>query len=502
MQAIPSDDLLVLPRPHFALRDGGLYFLLSTRPFAEFDVDDSRLWEMLDGRATVGLLERRQSGAKQRLLKFWNLGVCEFAAPEFPSRRRRILVIEPHMDDAILSVGGLMWSLRDSCDFTLATVGGRSNFTSYYMMERDFFDVRRVTNLRTAESALVMRLLGGKHIDMGLPEAPLRYHDGNWTLEWFKRHRKAIGAFIGHSGTEDELELWSNAIERLIRDSEAEEIWMPLGIGSHADHELTRNACLRVLERLTELTSRRAVFLYQDVPYASTFPWHTEQVVRALTEAGGMLERRLEDVADAFADKLRLLSIYGSQFKMSYMTPKVEATARLSSRGADGQVECLYRLSRVPNAVDLFHAYSGRQIVEDLAIRLTPWYRRNRLAPRIRILSPLSIGRWEQDLGILLNAFPKATLEIHVAEGNLAETEHLISQRIEVRSVKGVRRAWLLRALRLAVAWPNPTILLPGEARAVMARAARLLWLPSDTLIGPRMTHLILALERVNGSAG
>lgn len=497
MQSIPSDDLVVLPRPHFELREGGLYFLLSTRPLAELNTDEAELWKALDGTATVGQLEQRKPGAKVRLQRLWTLGACEFAAADFPSKRKRILVIEPHMDDAILSVGGLMWSLRESCEFTLVTAGGRSNFTSYYMMGRDFFDVQRVSELRNAESALVMRLLGGRHVDLALSEAPLRYHDGNWTLDWFKRHRKAIGGFIGHSGTEEEIESWAAAIERVVLASEAEEIWMPLGIGSHADHELTRNACLRVLARVPDVAKRCDLFLYQDVPYASSFPWHTSQVVGALTESGAALEQRLEDIVDAFESKLRLLSIYGSQFKMSYMSPKVEAVARMASPDGAGRFECIYRLSRTPGAVDPFRVYSGRRIVEDLAVRLAPWYRHHRLAPRIRFLSPMPAGRWDEDLRLLLDAFPQAVLEVHVSENNLAETQHLMSPRIEVCPVRGAGRSWLLRLLKLGVSRPCPLIVLTGESRPAAGRAAKLACFMSDTLIGTRMTHLALAIWRV-----
>lgn len=497
MQSIPTGDLVALPRPHFKLRDGSLYFLLSSRAHAELDAEEARLWTMLDGDATVGRLELQQPGARRRLERLWDLGVCEFAPTQFPTRRKRILVIEPHMDDAILSVGGLMWSLRESCEFTLATAGGRSNFTSYYMMERDFFDVQEVSALRNAESALVMRMLGGRHVDLGLSEAPLRYQDGNWTLDWFKRHRKAIGGFIGHAGTDDEIERWADAIEGVIENSPAEEIWMPLGIGSHADHELTRNACLRVLARNPDIAGRSAVFLYQDVPYVNAFPWHTPQVVDALTERGGVLELRLEDVADAVPAKLRLLSIFGSQFKMSYMAPKVEAAARSASSGGEGLYESLYRLSRVPDAVDPLRVYSGRRIVEELEARLTPWYRRHRSASRVRILSPMPVGRWRDDLQLLLDAFPQAVLEVHVSARNLAETERLSSARIDVRPVQGTSRGWALRLLRLALTLPCPTIVLPGENRPTAGYAAKSICFLSDVLIATRMSHLALALRIV-----
>lgn len=498
MQANLTDDMVVLPRPHFQLRAGGLYFLLSTRPLAELDANETSLWAMLDGVATVGQLDQRQAGARERLARLWALGACEFAAARFPANRKRVLVIEPHMDDAMLSVGGLMWSLRDSCEFTLVTVGGRSNFTSYYVLEREFFDVPTVSKLRNAESALVMRLLGGQHIDLGLAEAPLRYHDGNWTLPWFKRHRKAIGGFIGHSGTEEEIESWTHAIERVVCVSQAEEIWMPLGIGSHVDHELTRNACLRVLSRNPMLAKRSDVYLYQDVPYANGVPFHTEQVVRALYDSGAELNQRLADISEAFDAKLRLLSVYASQFKMSFMAPKVEMAASKVSPGGEGRFECLYRLMRAPSAVDPFQVYSGRHIVEELKVRLAPWYMRHRLTQRVRIVAPLPVGRWNDDLQLLLDKFPRAILEVHVSANNLAETEHLMSPRIDVRPVQGPTHNWFRRLLKLSISKPCPMVVLTGETRTAAGRAAKLLCFTSDTVVGTRMTHLTLALRCVS----
>ena len=111
----PTDDLVVFRRPHFELRNGSLFFLLSTRPHAELDEKEAKLWAMIDGITTIGQLKQAQPGAEERLGRFWDSGICEFVPSRFPEKRKRILIVEPHMDDAILSVGGLMWSLRESC---------------------------------------------------------------------------------------------------------------------------------------------------------------------------------------------------------------------------------------------------------------------------------------------------------------------------------------------------------------------------------------------------
>lgn len=498
MQGSPADDWVPLRRPQFELRESRLYFLLSTRPHAEFDANDVALWRSVDGVSTVGDLKLVQAEAPVRLERFWSLGVCEFAPSHFPEGRRRILVIEPHMDDAILSVGGLMWSLRDTCDFTLATVGGRSNFTSYYVMEREFFNVQRISELRRAESSLAMRLLGGRHVDMQQAEAPLRYREGDWSLDWFKRHRRAIGGFIGHCADAGEIDAWTAAIAQIVGDTEAEEIWMPLGVGDHADHELTRNACLRALSQQPNILNRCKVFLYQDVPYASRFPKHTEQIVQAISEAGGTLEQELVCIDEAFEAKLRLLSIFGSQFKMSYMTPMVDGAARAAGSGGEGRYECRYEITRVPTFVDPIRMYSGRKYVEELSEKVEPWYRQHRLSRRIRIFCPIPIGRWANDLSILLSAFPNAVLEVHVSDKNLEETTALVSPRIDVRQVRGSSMAaWGWQIARIALSRPSPMFLLLGEGREPFERLISAICFMSDTFVGPRMTHVVLALQKI-----
>jgi hypothetical protein len=211
-----SDAMVPLRRPHFTLREHALFFLLSTRAHLPLDGEDERLWNSIDGVSSIGQLGREFPSVRERLRRLWDKGVCEIAPGSFPAGRRRVLVLEPHMDDAILSVGGVMWSLRNECEFTLATIASRSNFTSYYFREREFFDVDRVSALRRAESSLAMRLVGGTHVTLDLPEAPLRFQPGNWTIDWYRRSKKLVDAFIMHASPDEEIESWSRVIHALL----------------------------------------------------------------------------------------------------------------------------------------------------------------------------------------------------------------------------------------------------------------------------------------------
>jgi LmbE family N-acetylglucosaminyl deacetylase len=492
------DELIPYRRPHFELRGDAVFFVVSTRPAAVLDAQDQELWRRIDGKASVGALRRAVPDAGNRLRRFHSSQLCELADAHFPTGRRRVLVIEPHMDDAVLSVGGSMWAMRNECEFIVATIAGSSNYTSYFDLDRDFFDVSRVTSLRKAESALAMRLVGGRHLALDLPEAPLRFHDGRWTLDWYRRHRKQVEAFIMHAATDSEIETWADAIAGLASETNADETWMPLGVGSHTDHELARNAVLRAVSRGDARLSA-PIFFYQEVPYAAQFPGHTGDIVNAIEIAGGRLEARSADVTESFDAKLRLVSIYGSQFKPHFMAARVEEAARRASGSGNALHELRFQLTALPGAVDPLAAYSGRDDVEPVITSLRPWHAKHRDAARIRILTPVPLSRWKDDLTLVLEAFPRATIEVHVSEEYADEAGALVSPRIEVRVVAGREGAWL-RRLAGAMARPMPTILLTGERLRPLTPVANRMLPGSDVVAATRMNHFVLALRRITSS--
>jgi len=493
--AAPADDLIPVKRPHFERRDGHLFFLASARPHTRLDAADEHLWEMIDGAATVGALRTSIADAAVRLQRLWDLGVCELVPPRFPEHRRPLLVIEPHMDDAILSVGGSMWARRESCEITLVTMAGLSNYTSYYDLDRDYFNVARVSALRRAESALATRMLGGRHETLDLLEAPLRLHPGDWSLDWYRRHRKLVDAFIMHASPRREVDAWAAAIEPVLESTDAKEIWLPLGVGGHTDHELARDACLLALSRRRGIEQRADIYLYQDVPYATQFPLHTPALVGALTAAGAVLEPMVEDITATIDDKLRLASVFGSQFKPSYIAPRIEEAARRAGPSASRLGELRFRLRQLPGPVPALALYSRRAAVEAVAKDLTSWYDRHRSSRRIRVLTPVPVARWGDDLSALLDALPQATFEVHVSEEYADETESLTSPRLDVRIVRGRQTAWIARLARLVLSRPAPTILLTGEDLTKWAWLAKLAFVASDPLAATRLNDVVLALS-------
>jgi LmbE family N-acetylglucosaminyl deacetylase len=367
---------IVLRRPHFHLTDGDLFFLISRNPHARLSRLEAEVWDALEQGPSLEELRRRfsEKAADDVVRRFKGLGVCELAESHYPTGRRRVLVVEPHSDDAVLSIGGTLWARRHECEFVVATVCSRSNFTSYYMLGRDYFDVDAISSLRAAEAELFVRLIGGQYRALGRSDAPLRYHGGNWSLDWFRRHNSSIGVFISRQASEKELSDWVEVIRDLILNEKADQIWIPLGC-YHTDHHFTRNACLLALLQNRSLLGHLPVRFYQEVPYDTRFAEVAASVVGVLERAGAEMAREVVPIASAFGDKLHLVSLYGSQFKLETIRSDIEASARQAGQSED-MAEVFWRVDRLPNAVQPLAFYSDQQGLRRARKRLRPWVQR------------------------------------------------------------------------------------------------------------------------------
>lgn len=495
-------DCVVLRRPHFRLVGSDLFFLISRRPLVRLSKAEAQVWSSLREDTTVEELQSRFAAQADPIIRrLIDLGVCDLAVSHVSSGRRRVLVIEPHSDDAVLSVGGTMWLRRATCEFTIATIGSRSNFTSYYAApDRGFFEVDRITSLRGAEGALVARLLGGRCISLGRSEVTLRYRDGDWSPDWFRRHRVSVSVSTIRSYGDAELRDWTVAVRRLLREVQTEEVWMPIGVGTHCDHQLTRDACISAVQQEPALIKGRTVRLYQEVPYAAQKPAYTASLVNALVRAGAMLVSETVCVDDVFDQKLRLVSIYASQFKLGVLQPGIEASARLAA-GPTGRAELLWRVERFPTVFDPFSCCIHEPIVRKIGRRVCRWSERHRNTDRVRVLLLLPAGRWAKDAKDLLLSFPKATFDVYVSPSAAAEVLAFDSPRIHVHCVGAGMKAWTMLALTLMLARPTPTLFIAGEKRRKLAHGLAGLWPMSHPLVLASIDHFLLALHHRDHSS-
>jgi LmbE family N-acetylglucosaminyl deacetylase len=96
------------------------------------------------------------------------------------------------------------------------------------------------------------------------------------------------------------------------------ELWIPMGLGEHVDHRSTRSACLLMLAEARGQFSQMPVCMYEDIRFDGN---RATLLTAALHSVNTRLTRGREDITDVFREKLRLVSVYASQFKLSYIEP-------------------------------------------------------------------------------------------------------------------------------------------------------------------------------------
>jgi len=165
-------------------------------------------------------------------------------------RDRRILVVQPHMDDAALSVGGLLRRTAGANDMTLVTVFGRSRWS----LDRAERCAEAITLRRREEDARYARMIGARPIIQDAPDSSLRGYDAvterqgrSESLEALRAIRALLGGHV--SALRPDICL------------------TPTGIGGHVDHLMTRDAIVRCAGPATR------IMFYEDLPYAALAPW-------------------------------------------------------------------------------------------------------------------------------------------------------------------------------------------------------------------------------------
>jgi LmbE family N-acetylglucosaminyl deacetylase len=476
---------MVVARPHFRQEGANLHFFLSDRVFHTLSSAESALWQQL----LLGPVEL-QSVADSSVVAGLELKqIVEVIAPIVRLDKRTILVVEPHSDDAALSIGGTLWKLRHEVEFHVLTMASQSNYSSGFHLRRNSFDVRKITQMRTAEGELFVRHLGGQYHCAGLTEATLRYEDSDWDLTFFSAHEVSVAAGNNRRVATKVLEQWTDKIKTFLIGRHYDEIWIPLGAGTHGDHDAARNAALNVL---IESRSFPVVRLYEDVPYGTQFHEHTKRILRELEVAGASLTPWFQDVTAEFGRKLQLLSIFASQFKVQSIKDGVERSASDGGVAAAQRIERLWTLKDLPAVVPADDIWIGAPEVTRARVEIVSFLQGSASARRVAIFAIGGAGRWRDDLDRLKEVFTKANFIVYAGPKVCAEFIAVSDSRVELRPLDGSVISWLKAALR-----ETPTghrIVISGDA-AVKARQLSALWVVGNSLIVTEIDHLIQALE-------
>ena len=245
--------------PHYVRRGRDVFFLIRRDPVVRLSHDDVPLFEAIDGRRSERDLLRDFPSARQRLSEWTSQRLLTWVpSVGVPRSAPHVLVVEPHMDDALLSVGGALLKMCHHIRISILSAVKWSTHTSYSMQGRsDFADLHRVTAVRLAESRLAARRLGGQHLvcdEYDAPLLPLVRQDQtldvaaadlllNESSESMTRREQRWAARILLGIAPDHSKRLYRTMRGALAKMLADELWFPLGVG-HFDHVRVRRACL------------------------------------------------------------------------------------------------------------------------------------------------------------------------------------------------------------------------------------------------------------------
>jgi LmbE family N-acetylglucosaminyl deacetylase len=173
------------------------------------------------------------------------------------------------------------------------------------------FDSADAAAIRRAEDARYAWFMESSLVDLGLPDAVYRGYVGDAEL-------------LGGPRPDDEPPL--AALRREIMRLEPQQVYFPLGIGSHVDHVLCREVALALLrtERgwvMPEPDVADRLSFYEDFPYAwwNDFAGQADLPVSSESLGGGRaLQARYADISEFVDRKVAGLRVYQSQIEQLF----------------------------------------------------------------------------------------------------------------------------------------------------------------------------------------
>ena len=216
---------------------------------------------------------------------------------------------------------------------------------------RDYVDARTITALRHQESVLAAKFLNANYQSLGQPDIPLRYIDADrYTMENLAEVRAAAGGYMHMPPPRSLIEEIAALLWTAVQPIDPDEIWVPIGLGNHFDHRLTRDACLHMIATHWDVLSSKQLLMYEDLPYAWENPKSAHKHIDLLSGHGAKLESAPVDITSVFEEKINCLKIYASQWKLSALHPKIEQCARQARADRRGYGESLWKLREPPRS--------------------------------------------------------------------------------------------------------------------------------------------------------
>lgn len=199
------------------------------------------------------------------------------------------LFLSPHLDDAVLSCGALIEAQAQEREIIVATVFTEASPAPHTRAARSFVrqstleDGVQLFEARKAEDKAVLAAMGVQLIHLGAVDALFRRRQlprlarGAWNkLLPELTHRYSTYRFdiaLGRIARGDKtlIRQLQDDVAELMAVTKAELLFVPVGVGSHVDHLITRKAGEGHPENLV---------LYSDFPYDLVSPPDTAGLAR------------------------------------------------------------------------------------------------------------------------------------------------------------------------------------------------------------------------------
>jgi LmbE family N-acetylglucosaminyl deacetylase len=435
---ILTAESVVRRRPHYRRDGSALFFLISQRPALSLADDDIALFDSLGEARRAGELG---PAAADRLAEWYAAEIIDILPPP-PPPGRPLVAIEPHMDDVALSAGGRLLLRRGERPVVLLSVTRESNVSGYWTLQREFFDDAEITALREAESSIVAELAGGVHRSLDIPDAPLRYRPASeWNAKNLTMLQDGFAAYYGFPPQPDDIDALAKRLADEVLPLDPAELWIPLGLGGHCDHRITRDACIAMIAAHWDRFEAIPILLYEDHPYSTYFPRQLEQIVAAFAARGTRLTPVPADITSVFDEKVRLVGVYASQFKSRAMEPKLRERAG-EIGGGEALIERAHRLENRPELPPESELAPDADAIRAPRAKFSSWKGRT-----LTVIFGGAVGAWERSMRLLLDRF--ANIRVLIDRERLWETDNWSDPRVEVIAKTNWRAAFLHEATRI-----------------------------------------------------
>jgi LmbE family N-acetylglucosaminyl deacetylase len=258
----------------------------------------------------------------------------------------RHVYLSPHLDDAVLSCGGLICrQSRRGDEVIVMTIcagpapAAPSDFARL-LHARWLADATETDPmaLRRREDEAACAFLGVRPLHLALHDGIYRRDAGG---RWLYAEETALW---GPPDPADDPTVWQVELEAWLERLQPDFVYAPLAVGNHVDHQLTR----QVAERWVAVG--RPVLFYEDFPYSesSTALWFS--LNRRPEWAWARRIWRLE--SEEVEAKVAALACYRSQMAVLFpndgLRPRV--LAQLARTGAPAWAEALWQPLPLPSA--------------------------------------------------------------------------------------------------------------------------------------------------------